>query len=371
MAASPSSKGYQGIYEDLRGQISAGRPVVGARLPSETALARRYRVCRMTVRRALQILEADGVLRVAPGKRREVARAKAPYASPAARVPRAKGRALCVVGGNCTDFSHPYIAGIHEGISQALRAVHVEWDMRLARNGGDEDESLLTGDYAGLLTLGIYRRDLLRIAKRSPYPVVFLNCRPLDGGDAVCTDNYAGGHQAGGKILELGHRRLGHLTRQVDDMAFCDRYEGFMRAVEDAGLDRREVLVIQAPEWTALDPDGTARLLENLKGLWASNSLPTVFFACSDYHACLLVDLFHELGVRVPQDVSVVGFDHHVPFPRVGRPSLSTFEQLGVAVGRRGAQKLLGKLEDPDAPCSVELIEPKWIEGQTLAAPRA
>jgi DNA-binding LacI/PurR family transcriptional regulator len=55
----------------------------------------------------------------------------------------------------------------------------------------------------------------------------------------------------------------------------------------------------------------------------------------------------------------------------VGRPSLSTFEQLGVAVGRRGAQKLLGKLEDPDAPSSVELVAPKWIEGQTLAAPRA
>jgi LacI family transcriptional regulator len=276
-----------------------------------------------------------------------------------------------VVGGNCTDFGHPYIAGIHEGINQALRDAHVEWDLRLARSVGDDEECLRVGDYAGVLTLGIYRQDLLERAKRGPHPVVFLNCRPLDGGDAVCTDNYAGGHQAGLKILSLGHRRLGHLTRQTEDMSFRDRCEGFMRAVEEGGLNRGNVQVLQMPEWTALDPDGTARLLENLKGLWASNSLPTVFFACSDYHACLLVDLFHELGVRVPQDVSVVGFDHHVPFPRVGRPSLSTFEQLGIAVGRRGAQKLLGKLEDPDAPCSVELVAPKWIAGQTLAAPRA
>ncbi|MCY3017701.1 MAG: GntR family transcriptional regulator [Planctomycetota bacterium] len=362
---------YRNICEDLRRQIGVGRLAVGSRLPSESVLAKRYRVCRMTVRHALQILESDGLLRVAPAKRREVVRAEPLAGQAGKRVPRATARALCLVGGNCTDFGHPYIAGIHEGIGQVLQAAHVEWDMRLARNGSDDDAKLFAGDYAGVLTLGIYRPELLSIAKRRPYPVVFLNCRPLDGSDAVCTDNYAGGHQAGVKILGLGHRRLGYFTRQVDDMAFQERQEGFLRAAADAGLSRGDVLVIQCPEWTALDPDGTVRLLESLRARSASNALPTAFFACSDYHACLLVDLFHAMGVRVPEDVSVVGFDHHVPFPRVGRPALATFEQPGVAIGRRGAEKLLQRLENPAAACSVELVAPQWIEGQTLSAPRA
>ena len=88
-----------------------------------------------------------------------------------------------------------------------------------------------------------------------------------------------------------------------------------------------------------------------------------------DYMACRLIERLDALGLRVPEDVSVIGFDHFVGTGQPPTKKLATFEQPGRAVGRRGAEKLLRRAADPNATQSVELIMPKWIAGKTLAAP--
>ena len=74
-------------------------------------------------------------------------------------------------------------------------------------------------------------------------------------------------------------------------------------------------------------------------------------------------------GLRVPEDVSVIGYDHFVGTGQPSEKKLTTFAQPGRAVGRRGAEKLLRRVTDPETARSVELLMPKWIPGQTLAVP--
>ncbi|HYG77822.1 MAG TPA: GntR family transcriptional regulator [Planctomycetota bacterium] len=355
------SVGYQQIADDLREQIGRGRLKPGSGLPSETQLAERYKVSRMTVRHGLKILELDGIIKVIPAKGRVVVGQNG--APPRAAQPAAKTRVLYLSGPAGADFAHPYIAGIHAGVSQTFSEAGVDCEMRFETSNTQMPEQLFAGEHAGILLVGIYRRDVLEALKNNERPCVLLNHRPLYAADAVSTDNFGAGYMAAQQMAARGHRRLGCLHWRIDDPAFRDRTAGFLQGAEDAGIARENIRVLQRPGWVGHD----ARLGEMITELRSAGVLPSALFVCTDELASRLIDVLGTLGLRVPADVSIVGFDNFSRNRFPGQPALTTIEQPGLAVGLLGARKLLTRIARPETPPSVELIAPKWIEGESLS----
>jgi len=182
----------------------------------------------------------------------------------------------------------------------------------------------------------------LRRLQGAGVPVVLVD-HAHDRLPSIVVDDVEGGRMATSHLLGLGHRRIAFAGDTVDSVhgasASSRRCVGYQRALGDATVAVR-------PELVKLRPHGReavaiARDLTNLA------HPPTAVFAASDHQALAMIDAFADLGVRVPQDLSVVGFDD-VELSRYA--GLTTVAQPLSASGIRGAELLLAVLDGTEVP---------------------
>jgi LacI family transcriptional regulator len=177
-------------------------------------------------------------------------------------------------------------------------------------------------------------------------PVVAVD--PHSGGDdvpTVSTDNFHGARLATEHLLRLGHRRIGFLGRPPRDLESSRlREQGYRTALAAADIPVDPELVrVAGYEDAALK--GAARELLLLP------DRPTAIFAANDLSAIATMDVALTLGMQVPADLSVVGFDN-VPESALARPPLTTVEQPIQLMGQRAIEMLLELLagRDPEQP---------------------
>ncbi len=157
--------------------------------------------------------------------------------------------------------------------------------------------------------------------------------------DSVTVDEHRGGELVARHLIELGHRRLAFVGPQQHDRADARRLEGFLRAAADAGLQ---------PTVISWDPPDGALTVGGARTEWreilAGANPATGIFAANDFAAIDLLDVADALGVRVPQELSVVGFDD-VDMARLRRINLTTVSQPREALVRLGVEALLGRID--------------------------
>lgn len=179
----------------------------------------------------------------------------------------------------------------------------------------------------------------------------------------VVVDDVGGGALATTHLLELGHRRIGYIGDRPDEhfgfRAALDRLEGYRAAMRDArlptdGLIRQIAFDEQAARTTAID-------------LLSADDPPTAIFATADSLALGVLDAAEHLRLRVPDDVSIVGYDD-VDIARYAR--LTTVNQPLEETGRRGVEQLLRMLDGRDVgPTSHGLDVELVVRTTTGAAP--
>ena len=179
---------------------------------------------------------------------------------------------------------------------------------------------------------------------------------------SVIVDDVEGGRLATQHLLELGHTQVAFAGDTLDEVhgasASYRRCVGYQRAMADAGLPAR-------PDAVKVRPHGEdAR--EILRDLLALPSPPTALFAASDLQALAMVDAARALGLRVPEDLSVVGFDD-VELSRYA--GLTTVAQPLEISGTRGAELLLSALEGTDRPEPVQHLPLELVVRGTTAPP--
>jgi LacI family transcriptional regulator len=165
--------------------------------------------------------------------------------------------------------------------------------------------------------------------------------------DVVRTDSEAGAHELGRLLVELGHRRMTVLTGPASVPTAADRAAGFCRAVvAEAGLPEPEVL------HGAFTIEGGRELARRAM---AASPRPTAVFAANNFLAIGAQHALDELGLRVPEDVALVGFDD-LPEAMVTFPFLTVVAQPAFEMGRESVALLLDRLANPDrAPRDVVL----------------
>ena len=170
----------------------------------------------------------------------------------------------------------------------------------------------------------------------------------------VMADNAGGGRMATEHLIALGHRRIGCIVRPGQLGHAQDRVRGYLQALEKHGLPSDETLM--APGGFHLE-----------QGWHATQSLlnlpdrPTAIFAYNDMNAMAAMRCVSERGLRVPDDISIVGFDD-IPLSAYTCPSLTTVEQPKLDMGYRGARHLLDQIAGTAQTSQAEtLLEVRLI----------
>lgn len=183
---------------------------------------------------------------------------------------------------------------------------------------------------------------------RDTCPVVAIDRRvPSLELDYVGTDNYHGAYTAVRHLIETGHRRIGHLTSLGMTDAASDRLNGYHQALRDAGLEAN-------PRHLLLARDGGRRIDdEAMRSVFSGPNPPTAMFLLSDYWAPVVYQDLCAIGLRIPDDVALVGFDDVV------QPGLEGFELTSMAqdfegIGKAAARIILERFDTPaEEPKSV------------------
>ena len=219
------------------------------------------------------------------------------------------------------------------------------WLLMLVNTSNDaeleerEIQSLLDRQVDGFLYATMYHRvvDVPQVLAGSP--TVLLDARSADGSvSSVVPDEVGGGRTAVGELLRHGHRRVGFVTNVDDIPATHGRIEGYRQALAEAGVPFEARLVVaEVP-----DTHGGQRAARQLL---TAPDRPTALFCFSDSMAMGAYHAAAELGLRIPQDVSVVGFDNHELIADGLRPELTSVALPHSDMGVRAVEQLLQEID--------------------------
>lgn len=195
-------------------------------------------------------------------------------------------------------------------------------------------------------------------------PVVLLNCFSADRHfPAIVPGEVAGGHRATNALIEAGHRRIAHITGEMWMDAARDRLKGYREALATADIPYDPDLVLEG-NW--LPSAG----YEQTRALMALANPPTAIFCANDRMAVGCYEALKELGLHIPQDVSVIGYDDD-EVARHLSPQLSTLLLPHRAMGRWAVEKALSQEDEPREKHHVVKLECPLIERDSIGPPRA
>jgi LacI family transcriptional regulator len=261
-------------------------------------------------------------------------------------------------------FSYAVISGVDEAVSglgydfllcttHARREKEAEYVARLS--GGMVDGLLI------ILPRGL--PDYVGELRAASFPFVLIDYdADAPGCSVVNATNRQGARAAIRHLLDLGHRRIGFITGRPNVGATTERLAGYRDALAEAGLEPREEDIVAGD---FMEPRGHDAALE----LLGRPDAPTAVFASSDSAAFGVLRAARELGLQVPRDVSVVGFDD-VPEASLIAPALTTVRQPLREMGRAAVRQLMLLLADPTLPPARLVLETELMLRGTTAAPR-
>ena len=351
---------YADMVENIRRRIENGEVSEGEYLASEHELAASTGISRDSVRRGIQTLIVEGLVERRPGRGLFV------------RSRETQSTMIQIVVRNLEDNLQVQVArgaqslGADRGIGVQIYDSHRHHELALNILRGLPDTgfsgAIVTGPaYAGL-------PEALMALKRVQFPFVMIDER-LSGFDvsSVTSDNHRGGYLLGEHLLGLGHRRIGFVTRRLEKHETVRRrVDGLRDAICDAGLpfDRSLIaeMTIQPSQryWRDEIERATRELTDRPEP-------PTAIFCCNDGVAADVYRILKAMGKRIPEDISVVGFDDD-PIAAVLDPPLTTIRQDVAGLGRAAMELLLeqiggtgkGRAENQVMP--VELVERASVE---------
>jgi LacI family transcriptional regulator len=238
----------------------------------------------------------------------------------------------------------PFSTELLKGASRALR--HSGYELIVYSGAGHlEDQGGWERRYLsrlnGTLTDGTILVTPTVVEVSSDVPVVAVD--PHTGQSTLPTvdsQNLEGASRATEYLIELGHRRIGFLAGRPDLESARLRERGYRKALEDAGIAFDPGLT-RVGDYTAESTDEPACELLQME------DRPTAIFAANDLSALQVMRVARRLGLRVPDDVSIIGFDN-IPESAMADPPLTTIDQSIQAMGFEAVRLLIDLIEQPE-----------------------
>jgi DNA-binding LacI/PurR family transcriptional regulator len=189
-------------------------------------------------------------------------------------------------------------------------------------------------------------------------PLVAIDGDPRRSGALVTVDQEAGGYEATRCLLAAGHRTVWHVSGPADWFDAAGRVQGWRRALAEAGA---EVPPLVPADWSAAAGYRAGQMLARMVEA-------TAVFTANDHLALGLLRALHERGRRVPEDVSVVGFDD-VPEAAYYVPPLTTIRPDFDAVARASLELLLRQIDAEESVDERRTVVPTLVQRASVASP--
>lgn len=337
---------YRTVYEDLLTKIRGGQYAAGDLLPTEAELCAQYGVSRITASHALNELKAQGYVERKKRKGTEVL--PLPFA------PRGGEQSIAVVFGGFEDFGQK-IAGALAPYARKKGCLLMTFDSRHSQQREREIlQYLLTRNVRGLILWPVTRAsnlDLLNEFAQAQIPLCFLDY-PSYGFEAPCvsSDNYGGMYGITAHLAELGHRHIAYFPFKDNFLPTeQERFGGYCAALVKNGA-------VLDPAFFLRDPDGVrAATTESgrdlarcayhaVRTLLALRLRPTAVVCVNDATALHFIRAARAHGLRVPEDLSVTGFDN---LALAAQNEITTVSQDFGEMAKTALNMILRQLAEP------------------------
>ncbi len=325
------------VYRELKHRITSLGPSMP--IPSVREMMREYGISQVTVERALRMLAQEGLIAKAPSGRRHIV---------------CKGGSkshVCVktVGLAFPDYPSPiyeilisFLSRKVQDAGMAYRLIRYDWQERILRRLPRETvDGLIIMPVSTMLE----PEDLIRV-KEFGVPIVHLYhvMRGISQ-DYVSPDEEMGGAIIANHLIHLGHRRLTILIAEPRSVIMDERVAGFMKQARLSGIEDVQVLDCQTQSGESSIEKAYATVRRKVRAGLDFTGL----FVVSDHGALGAMKALHDEGIRIPQDVSVVGFDG-LSESAYYHPALTTkkadFEELADAAVTVIHRRLQGETQD-------------------------
>ncbi len=353
---SDSEKKYVVLMADLKDQILSGQIKPGDKIPSENQLASSYKISRHTVRKALAILENEGYLSAEHGR--------GTFCSERMRHQK-NSKNIAVITTYISDYIFPRLI---QGMDRVLTDKGYSIILKNTGNSRQKEaqclEDILTKDVDGLIiepsksqivcrNMHLYERlDKYQI----PYIFIQGSYPQMKHKPTILLDDVRGMYLAVSYLIGLGHRRIVGIFK-ADDSQGEQRHKGYIQALQEAGISYDPELVI----WFHTE-DRKVKPSVMLKLMLSEGKRVDAVACYNDQIAVEVIHALTEYGCRVPEDISVTGYDNSV-MSYSGTLSLTTVAHPQETMGEMAAELLLEQIQGiPEEDSKVSrLIEPELV----------
>jgi LacI family transcriptional regulator len=356
------------LLNELRHAILSGKLKPHEQLPGEYALVTELNISRSTIQRAWQTALDENLIYRIPAKGTFVAELPKAAANPR------------IIGCIVPEFRYSFDGSLFDGAEEILRAKGYRLLFAQSERRISEENRLIRSmceeGAAGILLwpVGEYAEDRYVYNPGCSVPIVLLD-RPIQGANLPCvtSQNYDGARQAMQHLLFLGHRRIAFAAwPPLDLLPVAERGRAYHDAMEAAGLSPLPFITLGEPveavnyrRYAQEAHEDVAILADVLR----QPDRPTAIFAMNDIVATLVLRAVREVGLKVPDDLSLVGFDNHPELAERVDPTLTTVAQDTWLLAREAARRLLILLDGEPTHATFILIPTRLVIRNSTAVP--
>jgi DNA-binding LacI/PurR family transcriptional regulator len=347
---------YVQLAHQLREQVERGERKPGEQLPTFAQMQAEFGLGQATLERVYQLLEAEKIIVRTPGKGVFVS-------TPQRRSQGVLGFCSCPLS-----EQHPYYAHLLQGVREVVH--EAGWELLLTHNKTSIQWEKVDGVLIGTPVI----RDIVHTLP--PTMPHFSLLHEVGEAPHVITDDYDGIRQAMNYLLELGHRNIAYMTKvrpKQEEGLQQKRLRAYCDALREAGIDLQPGWLRDYRDpfepmgkWATMGRQKTERWLQTD---WEKTGC-TAILAQNDETAIGIIEALLEAGLKVPEDVSVIGFDG-TEIAEYYRPRLTTVEVPLHEIGARATRLLLDQIAQPmdrQAPPPQKTVLPASLRiGQSTA----
>ncbi len=198
---------------------------------------------------------------------------------------------------------------------------------------------------SALISLGQLSDSYAQLLAASVDNLVFLDYYiPGIKVDSIVSNGYNGGYKLASYLISMGHRKIGFIGSKFATSSIFDRYMGYMKALIEHGLEIRD-------DWVIDDRNQRDFIEMTFPG-----EMPTAFVCNCDEAAYHAIRQLREKGYKVPEDISIVGYDNYL-ISDISEPSITTINVDAEYMADLAVQTLLARIENPESVCRMRFIE--------------
>jgi len=345
----------QQIREQITWLIADGVLKIGDKLPSIHDLSEQLGVNLHTIRQAYHQLEDDGLVESRQGRGTHIIPFNLSNLINAAGDTRSH-----TVGVVVPNWSNPFYHNFLQGVESVAAANKTMIFLCMTQDdpltAWREIARLVTKGVDGLLIVS-HDIDAILDKENDPESIAGIPCVSVDSPDSsgyvVNIDLFSAGYQATQHLLELGHQRIALMTYYKDFHNVKPINRGYEGALKDAGVKIDKNLICKVPGFQF------AAGKQGMRNLLKSDALPTAIFAITDLMALGAMKVIKEAGLRIPDDISIVGFND-IPMVEVVEPPLTTVFAPSETLGRE-SMKMLRQLIEGSTPSDRKILLPTTL----------